>query len=62
MTSVRSRIGRACTAAKPVRRAASTKPGHRSVAAGQVDDLDGLAGAEALHARALVGLQLEQFQ
>ena len=61
MTSVRSRIGRACTAAKPTSAAAAVNRGQRPAAA-QVGHRHRLAGAEAVHAGALVGLQLEQLQ
>ena len=57
-----ARIGTACTEAKPASSAAGTNRGQRCGGGFQVGDRDGLAGGVALDARALVGLQLEQFQ
>ncbi len=52
----------ACTAAKPISAAAAANRGHRAdgVAGGDVGDDDGLPGAVAVQAGALVVLDLEQ--
>ena len=54
----------ACTAAKPISRAAAENRGHRATACpcGDVGDDDRLPGAVAVQARALVVLDLEQFR
>ena len=57
-----ARIGTACTEAKPASSAAGTNRGQRADCGVQVGDRDGFTGGVALHARALVGLQLEEFQ
>ena len=62
MTEPRSRIGNAWTERKPAASASAANRGQRPSAVGEVLVHDGLAGAEAVEARALLGLQLEQLQ
>ncbi len=58
----RSRIGRAWTEWKPAASASVAKRGHRSFAVTKSWLTTGLAGAEAVQARAFLRLDLEELE